>query len=82
MIIRVRRFGGGRHADPPAWGVKLAPDKVYIFAGVLDYLVGGPWWIDPKQHNSDTLFSDWWPVDESDMPDEVCAALAKWRLSQ
>jgi hypothetical protein len=74
VIVRVRRFGGSRIADPPAWGIiELPSGGLSIFHGVPESLFGG-WYL---SHGK-----DWWPVADSEVPDEVWAALAKWRLSQ
>lgn len=76
MIVRVSRFGGKRIADPPAWGV-LEPGAdgvgdVQIFHGPA--LLLGAWWLDTEDPGS------FWSVSDDEVPDEIWAALAKWRL--
>jgi hypothetical protein len=72
----LRRFGGQRTADPPAWGEILwceeDCDSVEIFYGQEPILLGR-WHVDAEHVE---------PVPEDEVPDEVWAALTKWKLSQ
>lgn len=77
-IVRVTKFGGSRTLDPPGWGILEAnadlTSDVLMFYVPQNPMWEGDWFLDPGQPGS------FWTVPEDEVPDEVWAALAKWRL--
>jgi hypothetical protein len=77
-IVRVARFGGQRTRTPPAWGILERngdnTSDVTIFHGCKKTWFGH-WFLDVGDPSS------FWGVPDDAVPDEVWAALAKWRLT-
>jgi hypothetical protein len=77
-IVRVARFGGSRKLDPPGWGIlEQNGDKtsdVLLFHGGGGGAWHGYWFLDLSDPGS------YWGVADEDVPDEIWASLAKWRL--
>lgn len=78
-IVRVAKMGGSRTLDPPGWGIleqnaDKTSDVLLFWCPGNNEMWCGDWFLDLGQPGS------FWKVHEDDVPDEVWAALAKWRL--